>query len=122
MSNASRRRDNAWDCQYVGHTTGNSLGGNSSVVSPNIGDGWISSGSVGGIDKISCTGGKFPFVFDFDLVRLSKSQGRIGILGILERVDWFFIDSSSGYAALEYLENGSSDGSLVPNDASGIRN
>ena len=55
-----------------------------------------------------------------DLVGLSKGEGRIDVLGVIEGINGFLVQASSGDARTEGLHDRVSYGSLVPEDSTGV--
>lgn len=118
-------RENAWNGEYVGNSTGIGLRNESAEISSNIRERRKSRCRISlihnGWGKPSRCDGQIPFVVDFDLVCFSKSRNGIREFCGIQRIQRFLGESTPGNTGMYSLHHSTSDTSLLPHDTPGIR-
>ena len=123
LSDSSGSGDNARDGEDVRDVSGLGLGGESDVVSPDVGDVRIARRSGGFVDeewRCGVVGGRLPFEISFELKSESVGEGGVDELGVVEGIFGRGGDSVASENSLGFLHDSGSDGSLVPYGASGV--
>ena len=121
-SGASGIRHNAWYSHDEYIVSNSRLCRKSSEVSSDIRDSWISWSGCCFVHEWSAyrSLSEVSFVVYFNLVSITFGKLWVSVVFIGEWVGWFLTQTSSSYTALEVLHDGSSNGSLVPNDSSWV--
>ena len=122
-SDTSSTADEARDSEDVRDVSGLGLGGESDVVSPDVGDIRIARRSGGFVDeewRCGVVGGRLPFEISFELKSESVGEGGVDELGVVEGIFGRGGDSVASENSLGFLHDSGSDGSLVPYGASGV--
>lgn len=117
-------RDDARDSEDVHPASRSRFRGKSTVISPNIRYGRIARRRISRTHEsldMGCRLSEIPLVLRLDLIGFAFGERRIGILDVLERVQWLLVDPASRYGSFEIPHYVRSHRSLVPDSASRVR-